>query len=216
MPSSSKLKFWLLILCLIASAAGLNGAGAFTGKVSRAGQQTPTSQELEGNLQQAETPSDAQEEPEEELAPAAVQLDVSKDSPLIQELYRATRETKEDAILVRLAAAKAMVDGGANLKAVDPQGRTALHWAVFGSSYNTKPKVIVACEQIADAMIERGVEINREDIYNDTALDYLLYSPNFEMQTLLIEHGAPAVDSSSPCSGVAPTSHAARAPKQNK
>jgi hypothetical protein len=34
------------------------------------------------------------------------------------------------------------------------------------------------------------VELNREDTYNDTALDYLLYSPNFEMQTLLIEHGA--------------------------
>ncbi len=39
-------------------------------------------------------------------------------------------------------------------------------------------------------MIERGADINREDVYNDTALDYLLYSPNFEMQTLLIEHGA--------------------------
>ncbi len=37
-------------------------------------------------------------------------------------------------------------------------------------------------------MIGRGVDINRED--QDTALDYLLYSPSFEIQTLLIEHGA--------------------------
>jgi ankyrin repeat protein len=34
------------------------------------------------------------------------------------------------------------------------------------------------------------VDINHEDNYNDTALDYLLYSPNYEMQTLLIENGA--------------------------
>jgi ankyrin repeat protein len=39
-------------------------------------------------------------------------------------------------------------------------------------------------------LIQRGVEINREDHYQDTALDYLIYSPNFEMQTLLIENGA--------------------------
>jgi hypothetical protein len=43
---------------------------------------------------------------------------------------------------------------------------------------------------VADELIQRGVEINHEDVHNDTALDYLLYSPNFEMQTLLIEHGA--------------------------
>ena len=35
-----------------------------------------------------------------------------------------------------------------------------------------------------------GVEINKQDVYQDTALDYLLYSPSFEMQTLLIENGA--------------------------
>src|SRR5262249_51391010 len=34
------------------------------------------------------------------------------------------------------------------------------------------------------------VEINRQDVYNNTAFDYMLYSPNFEMQTLLLEHGA--------------------------
>src|SRR5580698_9283034 len=122
--------------------------------------------------------------------PAAVNLDVSKDSPLIRELYQATRVTKEKDILARLDAAKSLLASGADVKAVDPQGRTALHWAVFGSSYNTKTKIIVAYEEIADSLIQKGVEINREDVYQDTALDYLLYSPNFEMQTLLIENGA--------------------------
>ncbi len=134
---------------------------------------------------------DAQDEPlDEDLAPAAVQLDVSGDSPLIQLLYRATRETKEQPTIDRLEEAKQLLQKGADVKATDPQGRTALHWAVFGSSYSTQPKVQVAYEEVADALIERGVDINREDAYQDTALDYLLYSPNFEMQTLLIEHGA--------------------------
>jgi hypothetical protein len=127
--------------------------------------------------------------PEGELEPAAVQLDVSNTSPLIEELYRATRETKEKEILAHIEQAKQLVDT-ANLKAVDAYGRTALHWAVFGSSYNVKPNVLVAYEEIADTLIQRGIDINKEDVYQDTALDYLLYSPSFEMQTLLIENGA--------------------------
>ena len=130
-----------------------------------------------------------EEEPSEELAPAAVQMDVSRVPPLIQALYQATRETKENQILDRLATAKSLIPS-ADLNATDAEGRSALHWAVFGSSYNIKPRVLVAYEEIANELIERGVHINREDVYQDTALDYLLYSPTFEMQTLLIEHGA--------------------------
>ena len=130
-----------------------------------------------------------EDEPSEELAPAAVQLDVSKVPQLIQALYQATRETKENQILDRLATAKSLI-ATADLKATDDQGRTALHWAVFGSSYNIKPRVLVAYADIANDLIQRGIEINKEDVYQDTALDYLLYSPTFEMQTLLIEHGA--------------------------
>jgi hypothetical protein len=138
-----------------------------------------------------------EEAPEEALAPAAVQLDVSRTSPLIQALYQATRETKETPMLDRLSEAKKLIANKADVKALDAQGRTALHWAVFGSSYATRPAVLVAYEEVADALIQRGVEINRQDVYNDTALDYMLYSPNFEMQTLLLENGA--------TSGVLPT-----------
>ncbi len=134
-------------------------------------------------------PTSAEEPPDEDLEPAAVQLDVSRTSPLIQVLYQATRETKEQPTLDRLSEAKKLV-ADSDIKAVDSQGRTALHWTIFGSSYTTKPKVLVAYEEIANALIERGVNINAEDAYNDTALDYLLYSPNFEVQTLLLENGA--------------------------
>ena len=134
--------------------------------------------------------TDAQETPDDELDTAAVTLDVSHTSPLIQKLYQATRETKEQPILDRLTEAKKLIADGADVKATDQYGRTALHWTIFGSSYNTKPKIIVSYEEIADQLIQHGVDINHEDIYNDTALDYLLYSPNFEIQTLLIENGA--------------------------
>ena len=138
----------------------------------------------------AGTANDDQEAPDEDLAPAAVQLDLSNASPLIQALYRATRETKEPQILAQLLEAKKLLDDGADVKAVDSSGRTALHWAVMGSSYNIKPTVLVAYEEIADELIQKGVDLNREDVYQDTALDYLLYVPTFEIQTLLIENGA--------------------------
>jgi ankyrin repeat protein len=131
-----------------------------------------------------ENPEDAQ------LAPAAVQLDVSKSSPLIQKLYQATRETKPKETLDRLTEAKQLLAEGTDVKATDVYDRTALHWTIFGSNSARNYKVLVAYEEIADSIIQRGVDFNHEDRYNDTALDYLLYSPNFEIQTLLIESGA--------------------------
>ncbi|MGA2904287.1 MAG: LssY C-terminal domain-containing protein [Candidatus Korobacteraceae bacterium] len=188
------LTFYLLlgipVLELPAAGAASPQQATKSGKAAQA-QAPAQTQEQAGEEEQPQNASEAAEQgEEEELAPAAVTFDVSKDSPLIQALYQATRETKEQAILEQIAKAQALVDSGADLKATDPQGRTALHWAVFGSSYTTKPKVLVAYEKLADGMIQRGVELNREDHYQDTALDYLLYSPNFEMQTLLIENGA--------------------------
>jgi hypothetical protein len=131
-----------------------------------------------------------EEAPDEELAPAALRLDLSAAPPIIQTLYQATRETKESDILARLQQVKGFIDGGADLKTTDPQGRTPLHWAIFGSSYHTNQRVVVAYEDLANLMLNRGVDLNRQDVYQNTALDYLLYSPSFEIQTLLLESGA--------------------------
>ena len=127
---------------------------------------------------------------EGELEPAAVTMDVSQTTPLIQELYQATRLTKEKEILEHLTNAQKLIDSGTDVKSTDGQGRTALHWTVFGSSYSTKPSTLIKYEEIADALVAKGVDINKEDIYQDTALDYSLYAPTFEIQTLLIENGA--------------------------
>jgi LssY C-terminus len=180
---------WLLLASLSVSALRV---------LAQAAAPTPPPASATGpaaNNSQAATDASTQdaedaEVPEGELAPAAIQIDVSKASKLIQALYAATRETKTQPTLDDLAKAKTLIDGGADVKATDSMGRTALHWTIFGSSYANNQDLIVAYEEIAAALVERGVDINHEDIYNDTALDYLLYSPNFEMQTLLIEHGA--------------------------
>jgi len=190
MPVISQLKsFSLAAICFVVIAILAVGISDFS--VAEAAQSNEQAPEAKASKAESNTSENSDEETaEDELAPAALQLDVSNLSPLLQELYRATRATKEQEILGHLTKAKELVDGGADLKALDPRGRTALHWAIFGSSYSTKPKVVVAYEEVADALIGKGVEINREDVYQDTALDYLLYSPSFEMQTLLIEHGA--------------------------
>jgi hypothetical protein len=189
MPVLAKSRFFLVGFTFIALVVSQTAARAAQAQ-AKSQKQTPSkTQQVEPQGESAPTQAEAEQEAEEEMATAAVELDVSKDSPLIQALYRATRETKDKAILADLAQAKTLAKS-ADVKATDAQGRTALHWAVFGSSYNPNQKVVVAYEQIADTLITRGVDINKEDVYNDTALDYLLYSPNWEMQTLLIENGA--------------------------
>ena len=189
MSTRSRLSSLLLTLCVIAGIMPTTGgAHPRRAEAAPAGQPVKNSDDQKQN---ADSDADSQEEPpDDELAPAAVQLDVSNLPPLLQELYQATRETKEQQVLARLTHAKELIEGGADLKATDAKGRTALHWAIFGSSYHVKPNVLVAYEEIADALIQRGVDINKQDVYQDTALDYLLYSPSFEMQTLLVENGA--------------------------
>jgi hypothetical protein len=165
----------------------IDTAAAQTKPAPKANQKTPPQAE---NAKPEADEEDTADTPNDELEEAAVKLDVSRSSPLIQKLYQATRDTKEQDILARLTEAKKLLADGADVKAIDQYGRTALHWTVFGSSYNTRPAIIVSYEEVADQLIQKGVDINHEDIYNDTALDYLIYSPNFEIQTLLIEHGA--------------------------
>ena len=186
MPSGSKVSALVFTFCLVNLLTVAVGESEPLGAQasSQAAQAARPAQNTQSGVDIPE------EVPDEELAPAVLELDVSKTSPLIQVLYQATRETKEDAILARLDDARKLIGSGADLKTTDEQGRTALHWAVFGSSYNTRPKIVVAYEEVADAMIQKGIDINHQDAYQDTPLDYLLYAPNFEMQTLLIENGA--------------------------
>jgi len=180
-------RFMLLLVVLSSGFMSQAGAGSFPLPACGAPLQDSGKATRPPQVSGDELP---EETPEDELAPAALQLDLSTAPPVIQTLYQATRETKDKDILPLLQKAKGLIDGGADLKGTDSQGRTALHWAVFGSSYSSNDKVLVAYEELADTMIGRGVDINRQDVFQNTALDYLIYSPSFEIQTLLLESGA--------------------------
>jgi hypothetical protein len=150
---------------LLAVSLALTGSAAIN---TATAQTKPATTRPESN--QSETDSqDTSDTADDELETAAVSLDLSHSSPLIQKLYQATRETKEQDILARLSEAKKLLADGADVKATDQYGRTALHWTVFGSSYNTKPNVIVSYEEMADQLLQKGIDINHEDTYNDTA-----------------------------------------------
>jgi hypothetical protein len=104
----------------------------------------PQSKPADSHGSQAQLPDTQADEgteevPEGELAPASLQLYESKSSPLIQALYQASRETKEDQILARLNSAKALIPS-ADVNATDDRGRTALHWTVFGSVIARVPR----------------------------------------------------------------------------
>ena len=88
-----KSKMLLLACCVIAAMPTTGAAQPFGVNATRAGEPLP-----EGQAQQCakgESKADSEEEAEDESAPAALALDVSNSSPLIRELYQATRETKE-------------------------------------------------------------------------------------------------------------------------
>jgi ankyrin repeat protein len=160
MPTALRNLPLVFSVCLaIAASAATDIAVAQTKPSPKTTQQTPTSGD------NASADADDGDTPNDELEEAAVKIDVSHSSPLIQKLYQATRETKEQDILARLVEAKKILANGADVKATDQYGRTALHWTVFGSSYNTKPSVVVSYEEMADQLLQKGVEINHEDVY---------------------------------------------------
>jgi hypothetical protein len=134
--------------------------------------------------------NEKEDESEFELSAAQLQFDMSNRSALIRALYDATRETKEQQTLAILTQALELIHDGTDLQDADSYGRTALLWAAMGASPATKPAILKVYAKIADRLIDAGVDVGRKDIYNNTAFDYLLYSSDYEMQTLLLENGA--------------------------
>jgi hypothetical protein len=165
-----------LVLVTQDFASAFNGGAArwqdSSGQEPTAGNTKTPSGEKPKVITDAQIPDEDADEGE--LEPAAVTLDQSGTTPLIQELYQATRLTKEKDILDHLNKVQQLIASGTDIKGTEAQGRTALHWAVFGSSYSVKPSTLIKYEEIADALVSGGVDINKEDVYQDTALDYSL------------------------------------------
>src|SRR5690242_11537404 len=112
MPATNRLTSALLAIVL----ATLTSATGKTVSVVWSGGYFARSFDAQQSSKEKEATKESQEEAAEELAPAAVQLDTSGDSPLIKELYPATRETKEQAILAELSKAKELIESGSDIK----------------------------------------------------------------------------------------------------
>lgn len=119
MRTSSNKSLLLPAVCLLlAGSLTFNTATAQTKPASpphKAAQKTPS----EADTAQAD--ADDQDTSNDELEEAAVKLDVSRSSPLIQKLYQATRDTKEQDILGRLTEAKKLLADGADVITTDGQ-----------------------------------------------------------------------------------------------
>src|ERR1700720_586676 len=110
---------------LLAVSLLLSGFMAYGQAPNSSGQSAPvaaqaTPEQKAKSLEQkgvrsAEIPDVPEEPPEDEFAPAAIEMDVSQESPLLQVLYKATRETKEKEVLARLDEAKALIQSGTDL-----------------------------------------------------------------------------------------------------
>jgi hypothetical protein len=119
--NSLETKTLLLAFCAVIAVIPTTGAARpLAANTPAAGE--PSSDDQEKTNAKADSKADSEEEAEEESAPAPLEIDVSNSSPLIRELYQATRETKEKAILERLANAKKLLDDGRDVKATDPKG----------------------------------------------------------------------------------------------
>ena len=88
-----KLKTLLLAFCVVIAAMPTTGAARPFAVNATAPE--PFSDDQNQKTAKDDSKADSEEEAEDESAPAALEIDVSNSSPLIRELYQATRETKE-------------------------------------------------------------------------------------------------------------------------
>jgi hypothetical protein len=90
MPIAWKSKTLLLAFCAVIAMMPATAAAPFA---TAAGESFSDDQDQKAA--NADSKADSEEEAEDESAPAALEIDVSTSSPLIQELYQATRKTRK-------------------------------------------------------------------------------------------------------------------------
>lgn len=74
---------------------------------------------------------------------------------------------------------KVLLDEGADINETDMDNSTALHWAVYYSSYDA-----------AEFLLQQGANPNTIDLYDSTPLLSAVYSEDVEMVKILLEYGA--------------------------
>jgi LssY C-terminus/Ankyrin repeats (many copies) len=172
---------WKAKLITIALICGLSVMTGPRVSVSQTVAQSPATKKPQATTQ---TPSDQEEASAQDEETPPVKKKFTPAQSLNEALYLSTREDRNTTAY--LDQAKNLLDQGADPKAVDPQKRTPLHWAVIGAMYADK-KQASSYLDIAELLIAQGAEVNAEDRYGNTPLDYQELSSAQQMLELLLE-----------------------------
>ena len=96
---------------------------------------------------------------------------VSARPPIVEQLYRAARARNEDETTKFLTQARTLIGQGADVRAVDADGRNGLHWLSIASDAR-RTKLGDTYGDLTEALIEAGAEVGRPDHYGVMPLDW--------------------------------------------
>ena len=104
-------------------------------------------------------------------SPQPAAASVSIRPPVVDLLYRAARARNEDETTKFLTQARTLIGQGADVRAVDADGRNGLHWLSIASDAR-RTKLGDTYGDLTEALIEAGAEVGRPDHYGVMPLDW--------------------------------------------
>ena len=104
-------------------------------------------------------------------SPQPAATPVSARPPIVDLLYRAARARNEDETTKFLTQARTLIGQGADVRAVDADGRNGLHWLSIASDAR-RTKLGDTYGDLTEALIEAGAEVGRSDHYGVMPLDW--------------------------------------------
>ncbi len=110
--------------------------------------------------------------------------------PLLGALQISVRCQKANDSKKFIELARILVSKGYDVRAVDKQKLTPLHWTVIGGICANDVKQAQAYGDLATLLISGGADVNAEDEYGNTPLDWQMYSKSEELLQVLLESGA--------------------------
>lgn len=92
--------------------------------------------------------------------------------PIVELLYQAARARKDDEVTKFLTQARTLLGQGADVRAVDADGRNGLHWLSIASDDARRTKLGDTYADLTEALIDAGAEVARPDYYGVMPLDW--------------------------------------------